>query len=108
MPKCHYRLYAAVLLMSAVLLNAQVDPGPRGGAANAGGFYPTLNSAEQAIFTQATGTFQEIEGVSNGLGPTFNGNSSAMCHAQPTVVGLVLASRARRIQCRTHRWPLRR
>ncbi|HWY49365.1 MAG TPA: di-heme oxidoredictase family protein [Bryobacteraceae bacterium] len=74
---------------------AQVDPGPRAGAAGAGGYYPTLNATEQAFFTAARTRFQEIDSVSGnvpgeagvGLGPTFNANSCAACHAQPTVGG---------------------
>jgi CxxC motif-containing protein (DUF1111 family) len=76
-------------------LNAQTDPGPRGGAASAGGAYATLTPAERALFTQGLAAFQEIDSVSGtiagepgiGLGPTFNGNSCAMCHAQPSVGG---------------------
>jgi CxxC motif-containing protein (DUF1111 family) len=74
---------------------AQSDPGPRGGAAAAGGYYPTLNVNEQAFFTAARTRFQEIDSVSgavageagSGLGPTFNANSCAACHAQPAVGG---------------------
>src|ERR1700693_1901276 len=74
---------------------AQVDPGPRGGATGAGGFFPTLNATEQAFFTAARGRFQEIDSVSGtapgaagvGLGPTFNANSCAACHAQPAAGG---------------------
>jgi CxxC motif-containing protein (DUF1111 family) len=76
-------------------LHAQNDPGPRPGAAAAGSFYPTLNANEQAFFNQAQLRFQEIDSVSggitgesgSGLGPTFNGNSCAQCHAQPTIGG---------------------
>jgi CxxC motif-containing protein (DUF1111 family) len=89
------RLLALCLCTVAILnpatLSAQQpkDPGPRGGAAGAGGFYPTLNANEQLLFNQAFATFQEVDSVSGtieegiGLGPTFNGNSCAMCHAQP-------------------------
>ncbi len=71
------------------------DPGPRPGTAGAGGFYPTLNATEQAFFSSGQGTFQETDSVSGtvpgepgvGLGPGFNGNSCAQCHAQPTVGG---------------------
>jgi CxxC motif-containing protein (DUF1111 family) len=69
------------------------DPGPRPGAPMAGGFYPTLNANEQAYFGQAFLRFQEVDSVSgtiekgSGLGPTFNGNSCAMCHAQPAAGG---------------------
>ncbi len=72
---------------------AQQDPGPRPGSAAAGGPYPTLNSNEQAFFSQAFLRFLEVDSVSgtiekgSGLGPTFNGNSCAMCHAQPIFGG---------------------
>ena len=73
----------------------QSDPGPRGGAAGAGGYYASLNAKEQALFQQALSVFREVDSVSgtiagesgSGLGPTFNGDSCAMCHAQPTVGG---------------------
>jgi CxxC motif-containing protein (DUF1111 family) len=76
-------------------LHGQNDPGPRPGPAAAGSFYPTLNSNEQAFFNQAQLRFQEVDSVSGGiagepgvgLGPTFNGNSCAQCHAQPTIGG---------------------
>jgi CxxC motif-containing protein (DUF1111 family) len=84
-------LYASLQLQLA----AQNDPGPRSGPAGAGSFYPTLNANEQAFFTQAQQRFQEIDSVSggiageagSGLGPTFNGNSCAQCHAQPAAGG---------------------
>jgi CxxC motif-containing protein (DUF1111 family) len=71
------------------------DPGPRGGPPNAGGPYPTLNPSEQAFFEATRTRFQEVDSVSgtipgetgSGLGPTFNGNSCAMCHAQPAIGG---------------------
>jgi len=76
-------------------MNAQTDPGPRTGPPSAGGFYPTLNSNEQLLFTQALQRFQEVDSVSGaiagepgvGLGPTYNGNSCSQCHAQPAVGG---------------------
>jgi len=72
-----------------------MDPGPRAGASGAGGYYYSLNANEQMFFTQAQSRFQEIDSVSgsmpgetgSGLGPTFNGNSCAMCHAQPAIGG---------------------
>jgi len=83
------------LLLTNMNLAAQTDPGPRTGPAAAGGFYPTLNSNEQAVFNQALSRFQEVDSVSgsiageagSGLGPAFNGNSCAQCHAQPAVGG---------------------
>lgn len=81
-----FRLTAG-LLMAALCCLAQKDPGPRGGLPGAGGYYPTLGASEQSAFTTGSGVFQEVEAVSNGLGPTFNGNSCAMCHAEPAVGG---------------------
>jgi CxxC motif-containing protein (DUF1111 family) len=72
---------------------AQQDPGPRTGPAAAGGPIPALNANELLFFTQATARFQEVDSVNGsiepgtGLGPGFNGNSCAMCHAQPAVGG---------------------
>ncbi|HTS37372.1 MAG TPA: di-heme oxidoredictase family protein [Candidatus Solibacter sp.] len=87
---------AASVIMIAATSQAPAqatDPGPRGGPAGAGGFYPTLNANEQQLFNQAMGVFMEVDSVSgtieagSGLGPTFNGNSCAMCHAQPATGG---------------------
>ena len=72
---------------------AQKDPGPRSGPAGGGGPYPTLSADEMNFFNQAFLRFQEVNSVSgtiedgDGLGPTFNGNSCAMCHSQPTIGG---------------------
>ena len=69
---------------------AQQDPGPRAGAAGAGGPFPTLNPNELFFFNQAFLRFQEVDavqGASSGLGPTFNGNSCNMCHSQPAIGG---------------------
>src|SRR5258708_723435 len=86
---------ALAIVLGSGMLFAQTDPGPRGGAAGAGGFFPTLNATEQAFFTAARDRFREIDSVSGnvpgeagiGLGPTFNANSCAACHAQPAVGG---------------------
>jgi CxxC motif-containing protein (DUF1111 family) len=82
-------------ILASPELKSQDDPGPRPGSAAAGTFYPTLSPNEQALFNQAQQRFQEIDSVSggiagepgSGLGPTFNGNSCAQCHAQPSVGG---------------------
>jgi CxxC motif-containing protein (DUF1111 family) len=82
-------------LAGAANLLAQTDPGPRGGPASAGGKYPTLNLTESFLFLQAQNRFKEVDSVSgnlpgetgSGLGPTFNGNSCALCHAQPAMGG---------------------
>ena len=88
------------LSLAGLYCFAQSDPGPRGGPAGAGGTFPvldntnpTLNSADLAYFSAALLRFQEIDSVSgaiepgSGLGPTFNGNSCAMCHLQPAIGG---------------------
>ncbi len=92
-------LFAAILffavLTGAAMLHGQSDPGPRPGPAAAGSYFTTLNANEQGMFAQALLRFLEVDSVSGkiagepglGLGPTFNGNSCAMCHAQPTVGG---------------------
>ena len=72
------------------------DPGPRAGAAAAGGPLAGLSAQELAFFTAAqTGPFEEIDSVSgnvpgetgSGLGPGYNLNSCAGCHAQPAIGG---------------------
>ena len=76
-------------------LQSQNDPGPRPGTAAAGNFYLPLNTNEQTFFNQAEQRFMEVDSVSGGiageagrgLGPTFNGNSCAQCHAQPAIGG---------------------
>jgi CxxC motif-containing protein (DUF1111 family) len=54
-----------------------------------------LSSDESAFFNAALDSFKEVQSVggdipgedSKGLGPTFNGNGCAMCHAQPATGG---------------------
>jgi len=94
-----HRLLVAVPVLALALVSvppaiAQAkDPGPRAGAAGAGSYFPTLNANEQLLFNQALARFKEVDSVSGtieagvGLGPTFNGNSCAMCHAQPATGG---------------------
>jgi CxxC motif-containing protein (DUF1111 family) len=70
-----------------------VDPGPRGGAINAGNAIAGLTADQQRFFQNSLGQFTQVEAVPNpvpgagGLGPTFNGNSCGMCHVQPAVGG---------------------
>ncbi|MBV8120972.1 MAG: thiol oxidoreductase [Alphaproteobacteria bacterium] len=72
-----------------------IDPGPRGGPPGAGGPLPGLSAYEQQFFAATAARFQEIDSVSGampgetgvGLGPRFNSNGCASCHAQPTVGG---------------------
>lgn len=97
------REFVLALLICAVVAGAGIlqaqfvakDPGPRGGPAGAGGYYSTLGANEQGYFAQALARFGEVDSVSgnitgepgSGLGPAFNANSCAMCHAQPAIGG---------------------
>jgi CxxC motif-containing protein (DUF1111 family) len=83
------------LLAATPALQAQHDPGPRSGPAAAGGSFSGLNANEQSLFNESVQRFMEVDSVSgsipgesgSGLGPTFNGNSCALCHAQPAIGG---------------------
>jgi CxxC motif-containing protein (DUF1111 family) len=80
-------------LMISLTAWAQHDPGPRRGPAGAGGTFPSANADQVAFFNQSLTKFQVADSVSggiekgSGLGPTFNGNSCAMCHSQPAIGG---------------------
>lgn len=71
------------------------DPGVRSGAIGAGQPFATLTSAQADAFTDALARFLEVDSVSGtlsgeegiGLGPRFNSNSCASCHAQPNTGG---------------------
>jgi len=89
----HLLTLCLTVVLCTGILQAQHDPGPRGGPKGAGGGFPTLNADEKVMFATALNTFNEVQSVSgtiengNGLGPTFNGNSCAQCHAEPEVGG---------------------
>ena len=86
---------ALFLPFPTLKLCAQTDPGPRKDPAAAGGSFPGLSAAEVNMFTQAMQAFMEVDSVTGkiageagtGLGPSFNGNSCAQCHAQPALGG---------------------
>jgi len=69
------------------------DPGPRPLPANAGSFLSTLSANEQQIEPSITTEFNRTHDVvvtsptDGGLGPRFNSNSCASCHAYPAVGG---------------------
>ena len=63
------------------------DPGLRGGPPGAGGPLPGLGAAEIGLFNGGQLRFQDVDAVANGLGPGYNANSCAACHAQPAVGG---------------------
>ena len=74
-----------IALSSAISVCAQTDPAPLAG----------LSAAELASFQQGLARFREVVSVKGsesgaagiGLGPRFNLNSCAGCHAQPSVGG---------------------
>jgi CxxC motif-containing protein (DUF1111 family) len=80
-------LTSILLCLAALGLQAQTDPGPRGGAAGAGGPIAGLSGSQSVYFTAGQTTFQEVEGVAQGLGPRFNSTSCSSCHSQPAVGG---------------------
>jgi len=70
------------------------DPGVRAGSIGAGGMLPGLTSVEQQAFAIGRVAFQEVGSVQGtlpdtekGLGPRFNLDSCAGCHAQPNIGG---------------------
>jgi CxxC motif-containing protein (DUF1111 family) len=85
----------ALLLALSAQAYGQRDPGPRAGDPGAGAPFGNLDSNERDHFDDGLADFMEVDSVSGqiagegsvGLGPTFNGNSCAQCHAQPAVGG---------------------
>jgi CxxC motif-containing protein (DUF1111 family) len=94
-----WKLALFMFMIAALFLTgmafAQSDPGPRPGAAGAGGPLNGLNANELTFFNSARARFQEVDSVSGtvagesgvGLGPGFNSNSCSSCHGQPAVGG---------------------
>jgi CxxC motif-containing protein (DUF1111 family) len=87
---------ALTVILNPGTIAAQHDPGPRPVAPDAAPLpYSELSQDLQSFFTAAMSDFMEIDSVSgtisgedgSGLGPTFNGNSCAQCHAFPVVGG---------------------
>ena len=90
---------ALLLFGAAVSLRADffaVDPGVRGDPAGAGGAIDGLSPNEQLFFEAGKEAFEEvqsvkgedvIDGTEPGLGPRFNLDNCAGCHAQPAVGG---------------------
>jgi CxxC motif-containing protein (DUF1111 family) len=90
---------SVALLLVAPLTFSQTDPGPRGGAAGAGGPLASVAANNPPtildFFNDGKGRFMEVDSVIGnvanepgvGLGPRFNSRSCAACHAQPAVGG---------------------
>ncbi|MBZ5723812.1 MAG: thiol oxidoreductase [Acidobacteriia bacterium] len=85
-----YRGLGVILLsLAAATAHAQADPGIRGGVPGAGQpFASGLTSGALAFFKNVgLPQFMEVEAVDDGLGPRFNLDSCAGCHAFPAVGG---------------------
>lgn len=63
------------------------DPGVRGGSAGAGDMLTDLTTNQQAFFAAGKEAFEEIDSLSEGLGPRFNLDSCGGCHVQPATGG---------------------
>jgi len=75
------------IIVAVVAAAAPRDPGPRGAPINAGRPIAHLTLDQLRFFNDGLERFTETEGVDDGLGPSFNGNSCAMCHSQPAIGG---------------------
>jgi CxxC motif-containing protein (DUF1111 family) len=87
-------LWCCGSVLCVTMAAAQVsDPGVRKAATDGGPPVPMpgLANAEQQFFMDGLNRFEEVETVSGGanvgLGPRFNSNQCASCHAQPYVGG---------------------
>ncbi len=83
---------AACLVMSCLSMGmrsawAATDPGVRSGVPGAGEPLSNLTSDQSTLFLYGQKTFNEVEQLASGLGPRFNLDSCAGCHAQPAEGG---------------------
>ena len=80
---------AVLILIVPVRSQAQSarDPGPRAGAAAAGGPLDGLTGPQTSLFNAGIDEFKKADKVADGLGPRMNLDSCAGCHAQPAVGG---------------------
>ncbi len=91
---CTRTVLTIALLIAPTFALAQTDPGPRTGAAGAGAKIAGLTVKESKFFDAGLEEFGEVASVTGagedtepGLGPRFNMNSCASCHAHPAVGG---------------------
>lgn len=92
-----YKILVAAILLAAQAANAQQPPGnardPRDpgirndGLAGAGGPLPKLPEPLMQVFTSGQNTFEKVEAVADGLGPTMNLNTCQGCHVNPAIGG---------------------
>src|SRR5438105_10873028 len=64
-----------------------MDPGLRGGAPGAGTPFLDLTPNQLTFFNASRDEFQQLEAITEGLGPTMNLDSCAGCHSQPATGG---------------------
>ena len=85
----YVRLVPITVLISILSLSAlaQTDPGVRGGQPGVGGYVDGLDAQSLTAVQNGQGRFKELDGVADGLGPRFNADSCAACHAHPTIGG---------------------
>jgi CxxC motif-containing protein (DUF1111 family) len=84
-------LAGALTLACAAILCAQTDPGPRQPQGQApppaGQAIRGLGAADMQALLTGKGAFSEVETVASGLGPRFNMDTCAGCHAYPATGG---------------------
>src|SRR5215469_3234198 len=85
----YVHLASITVLISILSLSAfaQTDPGVRGGQPGVGGYVDGLDAQSVTAVQNGQDRFKEIDGVADGLGPRFNADSCAACHAHPTIGG---------------------
>ena len=83
-------LYGALLLAGAIGLATTLHSEPQFGGPMTG-----LLPAELERFRIGLDDFMEVETAEEGLGPSFNGASCAVCHNVPAVGGVSLVSEVR-------------
>ena len=76
-----------IVLATVSLAPAQTDPGPRNGPPRSGQPLRGLSPDEMQAFLHGRDVFTEIDDVADGLGPRFNLDGCAGCHAHPAPGG---------------------
>jgi CxxC motif-containing protein (DUF1111 family) len=80
-------LFLSTLFYGQSFNNGISDPGVRGGGPGAGGQIAGLTANQAEYFRAGLDAFQEVDTIADGLGPRFNLNSCAGCHASPAPGG---------------------
>src|SRR4029453_18689882 len=72
---------------TTAVVTVATDPGVRCADIGAGAPINGLTGSQAAFFEVGQEDFEEVQGVSDGLGPRFNLDGCAGCHSQPAVGG---------------------